>query len=147
MTKHSAQCAHRRVKFLHADLQRLAKIRRTYAVPAAAVLWLGACGASTAQPPPADDSDQLQTVTVTGSLIPQDKTVTVPTPTITITSDDIKAKGFTSVADVLQQSSVSTGSIQEGIANSFTPGAHVISMFGLDPSYTKFLIDGLPMGN
>ena len=140
----NAQSANRLVNFVRMALQRTAKARLAYAVPAAAVLSLGATVTPTAH---AEDTDELQTVTVTGSLIPQDKTVTVPTPTITITSDDIKAKGFTSIADVLQQSSVSTGSIQEGIANSFTPGAHVISMFGLDPSYTKFLIDGLPMGN
>ncbi|MEJ0008815.1 MAG: hypothetical protein WDM77_21240 [Steroidobacteraceae bacterium] len=78
-------------------------------------------GVSTAHPVHAEDSDELQSVTVTGTLIPQDKSVAVPTTTITITSEDIKAKGFASLADALQQSSVATGSIQEGIANSFTP--------------------------
>lgn len=112
------------------------------------VLALLACGTALAQSArtPAD-SDQLETVVVTGSLIPQDKTVTVPTPVITITPADLTDKGFASLADALQQGSYSTGLTQEGDANTFTPGAHTISMFALDPSYTKYLIDGRPMAN
>jgi iron complex outermembrane recepter protein len=95
----------------------------------------------------ADDATQPETVVVTGSLIPQDKTATLPTPVVTITPEDLESKGFTSIADALQQASFSTGLTQEGDANSFTPGAHTISMFALDPSYTKYLIDGRPMAN
>jgi iron complex outermembrane receptor protein len=91
-------------------------------------------------------SDDLETVTVTGTLIPIQKQLTVPTPIVTINADDLTSKGFTSIADALSQAVFSTGGNQNGFPDSFTPGAKTISMFGLDPSYTKFLIDGRPMG-
>lgn len=101
----------------------------------------------------AQDSDASQSatdidkVTVTGSLIPQTELETF-TPVTTITAEDIRSRGFTNVADVLQQSSMSTGGIQGGQTSaSFTQGAEAVSLFGLDPGYTKYLIDGRPMAN
>jgi len=91
-------------------------------------------------------TDDLETVTVTGTLIPIQKQLAVPTPVVTISGDDLTTKGFTSIADALNQAVFSTGGNINGESNSFTPGAKTISMFGLDPSYTKFLIDGRPMG-
>jgi iron complex outermembrane recepter protein len=88
---------------------------------------------------------KLETVTVTGSLIPQTQIETF-TPTITITSQELKAKGFASVADALQQMTFSTGSIQNSqTTNTFTPGAKTLSLFGLPVGYVKYLIDGRPM--
>lgn len=90
---------------------------------------------------------KLETITVTGSLIPQTEIETAK-PVTTITAEDIKARGFTTVAEALQQASFSTGSVQGSQdTNSFTTGAQTLSMFGLSPSYTKYLINGLPMGN
>jgi len=94
----------------------------------------------------ADNDEQLEQVVVTGSLIPTAKDINVPTPVLTITGDDLTTKGFSSIADALEQAVFSTGVNQNGFNDSFTPGAKTISMFGLDPAYTKFLIDGLPMG-
>lgn len=89
----------------------------------------------------------LDKVVVTGSLIPQTAVETF-SPVMTITAEDIRARGFTSVANVLQQSSVSTGGVQGAQTSaSFTQGAETIGMFGLDPGYTKYLIDGRPMAN
>lgn len=90
---------------------------------------------------------KLEAVTVTGSLIPQTQIETA-TPVITITAQDMKAKGFTTVAQALQQSSFSTGSVQ-GMqdTNSFTTGAETLSMFGLPVGFVKYLVDGRPMGN
>lgn len=89
----------------------------------------------------------IDKVVVTGSLIPQSQLETA-TPVTTISAEDIKARGFTSVADVLQQSSLSTGGVQGGQSSGgFTQGAETVSLFGLDPSYTKYLIDGRPMAN
>lgn len=89
----------------------------------------------------------LKAITVTGSLIPQTQIETA-TPIITITAQDMKAKGFSTVAQALQQASFSSGSVQ-GMqdTNSFTPGAETLSMFGLPVGFTKYLIDGRPMGN
>ena len=89
----------------------------------------------------------LDKVTVTGSLIPQSQIETA-TPVMVISAEDIQARGFQSVADVLQQSTMSTGGVQGGQTSaSFTQGAEAASMFGLDPGYTKYLINGRPMAN
>jgi len=95
-------------------------------------------------PSPATDLDR---VTVTGSLIPQTELET-STPVTTITAEDIQARGFTSVSDVLQQSTYQTGGLQGGQTSAaFTQGAEAAGMFGLDPGYTKYLINGRPMAN
>ncbi|HYG26691.1 MAG TPA: TonB-dependent receptor, partial [Caulobacteraceae bacterium] len=90
---------------------------------------------------------QLNKVVVTGSLIPQTELETFKPLTI-ISAEDIQARGFTSVADVLQQASFSTGGVQGNQTSaSFTQGAETLSLFGLSPSYVKYLIDGRPMSN
>src|SRR5690606_30758159 len=115
-----------------------------------AVLITPVAGAALAQD--ADNSGQadpknLDTVTVTGSLIPQSQIETF-TPVTTVSAEDIQMRGFQSVADVLQQSSFSTGGIQGGQTSaSFTQGAEAAGMFSLDPGYTKYLINGRPMSN
>lgn len=99
----------------------------------------------------ADTSSQkvkkLDTINVTGSLIPQTEIETA-TPVTTITADDIKARGFSTVAEALQGTSFATGSIQGPQSSaSFTQGAETVSLFGLNPGYTKYLINGRPMGD
>jgi len=92
-------------------------------------------------------SKKLDAVTVTGSLIPQTEVETF-TPTTTITSQELKSRGFSSVADALQQMTFSTGSIQNSqTTNTFTPGAKTLSLFGLPVGYVKYLIDGRPMSS
>ncbi len=96
---------------------------------------------------PSNSATTLDRVTVTGSLIPQSQIETF-TPVTVITADDIQSRGFNTVADVLQQSSFSTGAVQGGQTSaSFTQGAETISLFGLNPGYVKYLIDGRPMAN
>jgi iron complex outermembrane receptor protein len=91
--------------------------------------------------------DALDEVVVTGSLIPQVRAET-STPVTVITAEDIQAKGFETVAEALQHSSFATGSIQgPQTVNGFTPGAQTLSLFGLSPSYTKYLIDGRPLAD
>jgi len=90
---------------------------------------------------------ELDKVVVTGSLIPQTQKETF-TPVTIISAEDIKARGFNSVSDVLQQSSFATGGIQGSQTSaSFTQGAETVSLFGLDPGYTKYLINGRPMAD
>jgi iron complex outermembrane recepter protein len=99
------------------------------------------------QAPSSKNAKKLQAVTVTGSLIPQTQIETAQ-PVITITAQDMKARGFTTVAEALQQASFATGSVQgQQNTNSFTTGAETLSMFGLPVGFTKYLIDGRPMGN
>jgi iron complex outermembrane recepter protein len=95
----------------------------------------------------AKKAKKLDTITVTGSLIPQTEVETA-TPTMTITAEDLKVRGFTSVAEALQQSSFATGSVQGSQSSaSFTQGAQTLSLFGLPVGFVKYLIDGRPMGN
>ena len=56
---------------------------------------------STDQAPDTANAKKLQAVTVTGSLIPQTQIETA-TPTVTITADQLKARGFATVAQALQ---------------------------------------------
>ena len=89
----------------------------------------------------------LDKVVVTGSLIPMTELET-STPVTVITAEALQSRGFTSVADALQQSSFATGGVQgEQTSASFTQGAETLSLFGLSPSYVKYLIDGRPMAN
>ena len=93
----------------------------------------------------AQKAKNLDKVMVTGSLIPQAQIETA-TPTATITADDIKARGFTTVADALQQLPFSSGAVQGGqFGAGFTPGAQTLSLFGMPVGFTKYLIDGLSL--
>ncbi len=92
-------------------------------------------------------AQKLETVTVTGSLIPQTQVETA-TPVTTITAEDMQVRGFNTVAEALQQSSFATGSVQGSQASGgFTQGAQTLSLFGLPVGFVKYLIDGRPMGN
>jgi len=86
----------------------------------------------------------LDTVVVSGSLI-NNAQIQTATPIYTITAQDIKARGFNSVAEVLQNSVFSTGSVQGPQGIGFTQGAQTISLYGLNPEYTLTLIDGKPI--
>ncbi|GLQ86575.1 TonB-dependent receptor [Dyella flagellata] len=89
----------------------------------------------------------MDAITVTGSLIPQTQLETF-TPTTSVTSEQLKAEGFATVAQALQHLSFATGSVQNAQnTNSFTPGAKTASFFGLNPGYVKLLVDGRPMNN
>lgn len=94
-----------------------------------------------------DDSETtVETVTVTGSLIPRRTDVETAQPITVITSGDMQVRGFTSIADALKQTSFSNGAVQDAqVQLGFTPGAKTLSLFGLSPSYVKYLIDGRPM--
>jgi iron complex outermembrane receptor protein len=89
---------------------------------------------------------RLDTVVVSGSLI-NDAQIETATPTYTITSQQIQARGFNSVSEVLQNSVFATGAIAGGPQGSgqFAQGAQTISLYGLNPEYTLTLIDGKPI--
>ncbi len=119
-----------------------------------AALALPIAGSALAQDATATTPDESETkaktldkIVVTGSLIPQTQIETA-TPVTTISAEDIKARGFTSVTDALQKSSFATGGVQGSRSSaSFTQGAETLSLFGLSPSYVKYLIDGRPMAD
>ncbi|QSX80040.1 TonB-dependent receptor [Lysobacter solisilvae] len=117
----------------------------------ALVLTASAAMAQETQTQPAATTDQdateLDKVVVTGSLIPQ-TTLETFKPVTVITADDLQARGFNSVQEALNQSSMATGGVQGNQSSaSFTQGAETNSLFGLPVGYTKYLIDGRPMAN
>ena len=88
---------------------------------------------------------RLDAVVVSGSLI-NNAQIQTATPTYTITAQDIKARGFNSVQEVLQNAVQATGSVQGPQASGgFTQGAQAVSLYGLNPEYTLTLIDGKPI--
>ena len=91
--------------------------------------------------------DTLEEIVVTGTLLANKTAPTAPAPTV-ITAEDLQVRGFSDVADALQQGSFSTGSVQgPQTTYGFTQGAKTLSMFSLQPSYVKYLINGLPMSD
>lgn len=91
----------------------------------------------------------LGTVTVTGSLIPQAQIETA-NPVITITAQDMQKKGFANVYEALRAQPLSTGPVQDSQSatfTGFTSGAQTISLLGLDPGFTLFLLNGRPMAD
>lgn len=138
-----------------------AGLRRAAAIAAALVLCAGAASwqrayaddqtpgsnsTSTTDKEKKKKDESVEEVIVTGSLIPQSQSDNYA-PVTAITAEDLKNRGFTSIADALQQTSFATGSVQGPQFAGFTQGALTLSLFGLDPSYVKYLIDGLPMGD
>ncbi|MEO8804170.1 MAG: TonB-dependent receptor [Rudaea sp.] len=94
-----------------------------------------------------DKTQKLETVTVTGSLIPKSQ-IETSSPVVTITADEMKKQGFKNVYDALKSLPVSTGAVQDAqFSQGFTPGANTISLLGLDPSFTLILMNGKPLAD
>lgn len=89
--------------------------------------------------------ENLSKITVLGSLIPRSQ-IETSSPLITITAEEIKQQGYTSVADALQHATVNTGAVNNTATNTGDLwAAKTLSLFGLNASYIKFLVDGRPM--
>ncbi|AER56038.1 TonB-dependent receptor [Pseudoxanthomonas spadix BD-a59] len=130
-------------------LRKPKRHRLTAALLAAATLPLAAIAVAQSNDESAakKSATDLDRVTVTGSLIPRSEIETA-TPVIVVTQEEIRSRGFTSIADVLRSSTFGSGGSQGGqTANTFTQGAEAVSFFGLPPGYTKYLINGRPMQN
>ena len=80
-------------------------------LPAAAFAQDQAAANTGTQQKSDEKAKNLDKVTVTGSLIPQTQVETFVPVTI-ITAEDIQARGFSNVAEVLQKSSFATGGVQ-----------------------------------
>ena len=89
-------------------------------------------------------TQQLDTVQVTGSRIPRAQ-VEGPAPVTVVTAEEIKAAGFTSVPDVLRamtQNGGETQSQQSASGADFSPGAQQVDLRGLGPNHTLVLVNG-----
>ncbi len=93
------------------------------------------------------EAKKLKEVVVTGSLIPQAQ-IEVASPMITLTAQEIQKQGFNSVYDALRAQPLATGAVQDNqFSAGFTPGAQTISLLGLPPGFTLFLINGRPLAD
>jgi iron complex outermembrane recepter protein len=90
----------------------------------------------------------LETVVVTGSLLPTATGQDSAAPLIVITPEEVKSRGFGTLAETLQQTSLATGSVAGPQAQlSITPGLQTVSLFGFTPSFAKYLVDGRPIAD
>ena len=106
-----------------------------------------AAQSDTTQPEQKRETKTLNTVTVTGSLIPQSQIETA-NPVITITAQDIQKQGFKDVYDALRSLPAANGAVLDNqFTNGFTPGASTVSLLGLDPSFTLVLMNGRPLAD
>lgn len=89
----------------------------------------------------------LSTVNVSGSLF-NSPGIQTATPVYTITADVIKARGFDTLVQALQNSIFATGSV-EGPQHmaSFTQGAQTVNIGGLGPTLALVLLDGKPLAD
>lgn len=106
--------------------RRPTPLRRPLALALAALL-LPAAALAQDQNAPATPGQQaegkakdLDKVVVTGSLIPQTQVETFVPVTI-ISAEDIQARGFNNVAEVLQKSSFATGGVQNNQSSASFP--------------------------
>ena len=84
-------------------------------------------------PPPNRDTEKLQTVTVTGSLIPQAQIETA-SPVITISASQIEKQGFATIYEALRASPLATGAVPTTrIPAASRRALETISLLGLDP--------------
>lgn len=93
---------------------------------------------------PAPAVQELETIQVTGSRIPRAQ-LEGPAPITSINAEEIKAAGFTNVADVLRsmnQNGGETQSQQSPTGAVTTPGAQQVDLRGLGPNHTLVLING-----
>lgn len=121
------------------------QIRNRLTVALLSVMTLPLAGTALAQD--SEGATNLDKIEVTGSLIPRAQ-VETSTPTISITFEDMKREGYKNVYEALRAMPMSTGAVQDSqFTNGFTPGANTISMFGLDPGFTLYLVNGKPLAD
>lgn len=131
----------RRSPPLTTTLVKRALVRSLGAAFAGGLLAQGAW----AQTAPSAEPQQLERVFVTGSNIRRIASET-SSPVQVLKADDLKASGFTSVADVLSSLTANgQGTLSNGFNAAFASGATGVSLRGLTVGATLVLIDGKRM--
>jgi len=104
-----------------------------------------AANAQTAAPaqPAATQSNEVEAIVVTGSLLRRTDTAT-PSPVTVQTSEQLKAQGITTVADAIRSLSAdNSGSVPAAFGNGFAAGSTGVALRGLTVNSTLVMIDGL----
>jgi iron complex outermembrane receptor protein len=117
-------------------------ILRALAAPLLIGLCSGAVSAQDAEDGAEDETSRLDRIEVTGSRL---KRVDIegPSPITTIDAAQIEREGFTTVYEVLNTLTQSTGTIQtEQDSGTFTQNANVLDLRGIGPGRSLILING-----
>jgi iron complex outermembrane recepter protein len=116
--------------------------RRRVATAIAAIL---SAAAQAQQAPTAENKPDLETVTITGSLLKRTD-IETPSPVQVISSDDLKDSGYTNLSDVLRNLSANgQGALGQSFGQAFASGGSGIALRGLTVGGTLTLIDGQRM--
>ena len=95
----------------------------------------------------APEADEVEAVVVTGSLLRRTDTET-PSPVTVQTSEQLQARGITSVADAIRTLAAdNSGSIPTAFAAGFAAGSSGVALRGLSVNSTLVLIDGVRTTN
>lgn len=95
----------------------------------------------------ADDTTELDAVTVTGSHLSRTEVETA-SPVVRISAEDIKAEGFSTVEDILITAAQATGNVDtEMDMTGSTPNGKFVNLRGLGPQYTLVLLNGKRMAD
>jgi iron complex outermembrane receptor protein len=125
---------------------KLAKsIRLSMAVGVASTALIASNAVFAQETPTAEEEEAsvaVEKITVTGSRIRRAE-LNSSTPVFTFTGEDLSVRGFTNVADLLNQSPLFSGSqTGEGEQNSFNAGQNQINLFDLGTQRTLTLVNG-----
>lgn len=91
----------------------------------------------------AQDDDELETFTITGSRIPR-LDVEGPNPVLQLTRDSLDASGFATVGDALRSLPFNSGQSLTPVdsGTSFTPGVSTVNLRGLGNNNVLILVNG-----
>jgi len=123
---------------------KLAKsIRLAMAVGVASTALIASNAVFAQETPSAEEASiSVEKITVTGSRIKRAE-LDSNTPVFTFTGEDLSVRGFTNVADLLNQSPLFSGSqTGEGGQDSFNAGQNQINLFDLGTQRTLTLVNG-----
>jgi iron complex outermembrane receptor protein len=112
---------------------------------ATAIAGILSAAAQAQQVPTADNKPDLETVTITGTLLKRTDTET-PSPVQVVSSEDLKDSGYTNLSDVLRNLSANgQGALGQSFGQAFASGGSGIALRGLTVGGTLTLIDGFRM--
>ncbi len=123
-------------------MAQFTRFRRNALTSALLLAIVPALSATAQETSTTGSTQQLDTVTVTGSRIKRAE-VEGPAPVNILTADQIKKEGFVTVYDVLTTLTEATGTVEaDSTWGSHTPNASGLNLRGMGPNRTLLLVNG-----